>query len=109
MLYFGVIWKFLSSLSVLSNQLFFLLVDVIRAVLPNIIPPSYRGATIRYLYYIKTMLSGQWQILETGHSQRELAKDLAELVCILIHSSYLLFDIMLSKRLLNNLVILFVI
>lgn len=52
---------------------------VIRAVLPSIIPPSYRGATIRYLYYIKTMLSGQWQILETGHSQRESAKDLAEL------------------------------
>ncbi|XP_010031902.2 uncharacterized protein LOC104421595 isoform X1 [Eucalyptus grandis] len=52
---------------------------VIRAVLPSIIPPSYRGATIRYLYYIKTMLSGQWQILETGHSQRESAKDLPEL------------------------------
>ncbi|XP_048140185.1 uncharacterized protein LOC115731679 isoform X3 [Rhodamnia argentea] len=52
---------------------------VIRAVLPSIIPPSYRGATIRYLYYIKTMLSGQWQILETGHSQRGSAKDLAEL------------------------------
>ncbi|XP_022763943.1 uncharacterized protein LOC111309226 isoform X2 [Durio zibethinus] len=51
----------------------------IRAVLPSIIPPSYKGATIRYLYYIKSSLSFRWLILENGHySSEESVKDLAE-------------------------------
>ncbi|KAF2301504.1 hypothetical protein GH714_025200 [Hevea brasiliensis] len=52
---------------------------VVRAVLPSIIPPSYRGATIRYLYYVKGALSGRWLILENGHSHTESSKDLIEL------------------------------
>ncbi|KAI4373151.1 hypothetical protein MLD38_011309 [Melastoma candidum] len=51
---------------------------VIRTVLPKVIPPSYRGATIRYLYYVKCMVSSQWKILESGPSQRDLVKDLPE-------------------------------
>ncbi|KAJ4822815.1 hypothetical protein Tsubulata_015817 [Turnera subulata] len=52
---------------------------VVRAVLPSIIPPSYRGATIRYLYYVKSTLSGRWLILENSHSRGEASKDLIEL------------------------------
>ncbi|XVE49748.1 hypothetical protein DITRI_Ditri01bG0106300 [Diplodiscus trichospermus] len=51
---------------------------VARAVLPSIIPPSYKGATIRYLYYIKSTLSVRWLILENGHSSEESVKDLTE-------------------------------
>lgn len=51
---------------------------VVRTSLPSIIPPSYRGATIRYLYYIRTTLSGRWLILENGHSHMESVKDLTE-------------------------------
>ncbi|KAB1204066.1 hypothetical protein CJ030_MR8G028345 [Morella rubra] len=52
---------------------------VVRSVLPDVIPPSYKGATIRYFYYVRSTFSGQWLILENGHSHRESAKDLAEL------------------------------
>lgn len=58
--------------------------DLVRTVLPSIIPPSYRGATIRYLYYIKCMLSSQSLVLENGHSHEESSTDFAELVSILI-------------------------
>ncbi|XP_017971251.1 PREDICTED: uncharacterized protein LOC18608510 isoform X1 [Theobroma cacao] len=51
---------------------------VVRAVLPSIIPPSYKGATIRYLYYIKSTLFVRWLILENGHSSEESVKDLSE-------------------------------
>lgn len=52
---------------------------VVRTVLPNIIPPSYRGATIRYLYYVRSTLSGRYLVLENGRSHSESMKDLAEL------------------------------
>ncbi|XVF01793.1 hypothetical protein REPUB_Repub04eG0119900 [Reevesia pubescens] len=51
---------------------------VVQAVLPSIIPPSYKGATIRYLYYIKSTLSVRWLIPENGHSSEESVKDLTE-------------------------------
>ncbi|KAJ4710434.1 RAB6A-GEF complex partner protein 2 [Melia azedarach] len=51
---------------------------VVRTELPSIIPPSYKGNTIRYLYYVKSTLSGRWLILENGHTQRESKKDLTE-------------------------------
>ena len=56
--------------------------DVVRTVLPCIVPPSYRGATIRYLYYARCTLSGRWLVLENGHSPRESRKDLTELVIV---------------------------
>ncbi|CAI0415504.1 unnamed protein product [Linum tenue] len=49
---------------------------VIRTVLPSTIPPSYRGATIRYMYYVKGMLSARWLILDNGHSRKESRNDL---------------------------------
>ncbi|XP_021288129.1 uncharacterized protein LOC110419407 isoform X2 [Herrania umbratica] len=52
--------------------------DVVRAVLPSVIPPSYKGATIRYLYYIRSTLFVRWLILENGHSSEESVKDLSE-------------------------------
>ncbi|XP_058210018.1 uncharacterized protein LOC131322638 isoform X4 [Rhododendron vialii] len=53
------------SLGSLSNSIGY---DLLRTILPSIIPSSYRGATIRYLYYIRCMLSGQSLVLENGHS-----------------------------------------
>ncbi|KAJ8747294.1 hypothetical protein K2173_011559 [Erythroxylum novogranatense] len=41
---------------------------LVRAVLPVIIPPSYRGATIRYLYYIRSTFSGRWLTLDSRDS-----------------------------------------
>ncbi|KAH7525271.1 hypothetical protein FEM48_Zijuj06G0207300 [Ziziphus jujuba var. spinosa] len=52
---------------------------VVRTLLPNIIPPSYKGATIRYLYYVRSTMSGQWLSLENAHSRGESVKDLSEL------------------------------
>lgn len=52
---------------------------VVRTELPSVIPPSYRGTTIRYLYYVRSTLSGQWLILENGHSDRNLAQNICEL------------------------------
>lgn len=52
---------------------------VVRSVLPAIIPPSYRGATIRYLYYVRSTLRGQYLIVENGHFREESIRDLPEL------------------------------
>lgn len=52
---------------------------VVRTILPNIIPPSYRGATIRYLYYARSTLFGKYLILENGPSASESIQDLPEL------------------------------
>ncbi|KAI7979505.1 hypothetical protein LOK49_Contig319G00008 [Camellia lanceoleosa] len=62
----------------------------LRTLLPSIIPPSYRGATIRYLYYVGCTLSGQDLILENGNSHGELSRDFAELVRIVPASTVLL-------------------
>ncbi|GAV61005.1 Rgp1 domain-containing protein [Cephalotus follicularis] len=51
---------------------------LVRALLPIIIPPSYKGATIRYLYYVKSTLRGRWLVLENGHSHGESMKDHTE-------------------------------
>ncbi|XP_043691324.1 uncharacterized protein LOC122642012 [Telopea speciosissima] len=70
-----------STPSIISNQIISsggTKTYIVRTELPKIIPPSYRGATIRYLYYVRTTLSGQWLILENGHSSME-RKDLIQL------------------------------
>ncbi|GMJ06720.1 Loss of TGN [Hibiscus trionum] len=51
---------------------------LVRAVLPNVIPPSYKGSTIRYLYYIKSTLFFRWLRLENGHSSKDSGGDLTE-------------------------------
>ncbi|OVA03069.1 Reduced growth phenotype protein 1 [Macleaya cordata] len=48
---------------------------IVRTELPKTIPPSYRGTTIRYFYYVRTTLSGRWLALENGHSHRDSMKD----------------------------------
>ncbi|XXG46690.1 hypothetical protein AAC387_Pa02g1470 [Persea americana] len=52
---------------------------IVRAELPKFIPPSYRGSTVRYLYYVRSTLCGQWMELENGHSHRESKRDLIQL------------------------------
>ncbi|KAF3445655.1 hypothetical protein FNV43_RR10831 [Rhamnella rubrinervis] len=47
---------------------------VVRTLLPSVLPPSYKGATIRYLYYARSTMSGQWLILENAHSRGESVK-----------------------------------
>ncbi|XP_019449629.1 PREDICTED: uncharacterized protein LOC109352200 isoform X2 [Lupinus angustifolius] len=47
---------------------------VVRTVLPNIIPPSYKGSNIRYLYYVKSALTGGWLLMENGQSRLESIK-----------------------------------
>ncbi|XP_022155720.1 uncharacterized protein LOC111022779 [Momordica charantia] len=48
---------------------------VVRTTLPSRIPPSYKGATIRYMYYVKSTLQGRWLIQENGRSHKESLKD----------------------------------
>ncbi|KAL8485971.1 hypothetical protein ACS0TY_028032 [Phlomoides rotata] len=52
---------------------------VVRFLLPSLIPPSYRGATIRYMYYVRSSLSGQYMILENGTSRGESRQEFSEL------------------------------
>ncbi|KAL9244232.1 hypothetical protein vseg_018033 [Gypsophila vaccaria] len=52
---------------------------VVQTVLPSSIPPSYRGTTIRYFYYVRTALSGQWLILENGHTSRDVVHNITAL------------------------------
>ena len=55
---------------------------MIRAELPRALPPSYRGTTIRYMYYVKATISGRRLALENGHphSHTPSNKDLVQLV-----------------------------
>ncbi|XP_026427109.1 uncharacterized protein LOC113323077 [Papaver somniferum] len=47
---------------------------IVRTELPDSIPPSYRGTTIRYFYCVRTTLSGRFLALERG-SRRDLMKE----------------------------------
>eukprot|EP00262_Sarcandra_glabra_P019402 TRINITY_DN7301_c0_g1_i1.p1 TRINITY_DN7301_c0_g1~~TRINITY_DN7301_c0_g1_i1.p1 ORF type:complete len:557 (+),score=100.89 TRINITY_DN7301_c0_g1_i1:71-1741(+) len=52
---------------------------IVRAELPKIIPPSYRGTTIRYLYYVRSTVSGRCLVLDNGHYNRESFDDIIRL------------------------------
>ncbi|CAN6697758.1 unnamed protein product [Malus baccata var. baccata] len=52
---------------------------VVRSLLAPVIPPSYKGATLRYMYYVRSTMSGQWLILENAHSRGESVKDFPEM------------------------------
>ncbi|KAJ1399414.1 Reduced growth phenotype protein 1 [Sesbania bispinosa] len=52
---------------------------VVRTLLPSIIPPSYKGSNIRYLYYVKSAVTGGWLILENGQSRAETTNDVTDL------------------------------
>ncbi|XP_033128439.1 uncharacterized protein LOC103871363 isoform X3 [Brassica rapa] len=51
---------------------------MVRAILPPIIPPSYKGATLRYHYYIKSTLSGRLMALENSQFYEESTKEFIE-------------------------------
>ncbi|KAL7248950.1 hypothetical protein ACSBR1_011176 [Camellia fascicularis] len=71
-----------SATSIVSNQVVSFgstKTYLVRTLLPSTIPPSYRGATIRYFYYVRCTLSGQYLILENGQPHGESSRDLAEL------------------------------
>lgn len=52
---------------------------LVRTSLPSIIPPSFRGSTIRYTYYIRSILSGQHMTFENDHSGRRFINALSQL------------------------------
>ncbi|KAG5241620.1 Immunoglobulin E-set [Salix suchowensis] len=71
-----------STSSIVSNQIVSsgaTKTYVVRTLLPSIIPPSYRGATIRYIYYVEGTLSGQQLMLDNTNSHRESSKDLVKM------------------------------
>lgn len=52
---------------------------MVRTSLPSIIPPSFRGATVRYMYYVRCTLFGQYLTLENGQTGRRSKRGLTEL------------------------------
>ncbi|KAJ0229880.1 Immunoglobulin [Hirschfeldia incana] len=70
-----------STPSLISNQLLSpgaKLTLMVRATLPPIIPPSYKGATLRYHYYIKSTLSGRLMALENSQFYKDSTKEFIE-------------------------------
>ncbi|RID56909.1 hypothetical protein BRARA_F00324 [Brassica rapa] len=70
-----------STPSLISNQLLSpgaKMTLMVRAILPPIIPPSYKGATLRYHYYIKSTLSGRLMALENSQFYEESTKEFIE-------------------------------
>ncbi|XP_028787333.1 uncharacterized protein LOC114743299 [Neltuma alba] len=54
--------------------------DVVRMLLPSIVPPSYKGSTVRYFYYVKSALMGEWLVMENGQSFAESVQDVTNMV-----------------------------
>ncbi|KAL1192599.1 hypothetical protein V5N11_008669 [Cardamine amara subsp. amara] len=70
-----------STPSLISNQLLSpgaKLTLMVRATLPQITPPSYKGATLRYLYYIKSTIFGRWMALENSQFYEDSTNDFFE-------------------------------
>lgn len=63
--------------------------DVVRTLLPSIIPPSYKGSTVRYFYYVKCALIGEWLVMESGQSFAESLQDVTNTVGFCGNISYL--------------------
>lgn len=71
-----------STPSIISNQIISsggTKTYIVRTELPRIIPPTYRGSTIRYFYYVKSIFTGRWLVLENGQYRRESMKDVIHL------------------------------
>ncbi|CAH2036308.1 unnamed protein product [Thlaspi arvense] len=67
-----------STPSLISNQLLSpgaKMTLMVRAILPEILPPSYKGATLRYHYFIKSTLSGRLMPLENSQFYKDSPKD----------------------------------
>ncbi|KAG2304816.1 hypothetical protein Bca52824_033467 [Brassica carinata] len=70
-----------STPSLISNQLLSpgaKMTLMVRALLPPIIPPSYKGATLRYHYYIKCTLSGRLMALANNQFYKDSTKEFIE-------------------------------
>lgn len=65
-------------------KMLILITDVVRSTLPTCIPPSYKGATIRYMYCVKSTLVGRWLSQENCRSHKESPMDQIEMVCVLV-------------------------
>lgn len=51
---------------------------VLRAELPKILPPSYRGVSIRYIYYVRSTISGRWFVLDNNDGSGVSTDDLIQ-------------------------------
>uniref|UniRef100_A0A1J3K010 RAB6A-GEF complex partner protein 2 n=1 Tax=Noccaea caerulescens TaxID=107243 RepID=A0A1J3K010_NOCCA len=70
-----------STPSLISNQLLSpgaKMTLMVRAILPEILPPSYKGATLRYHYFIKSTLSGRLMASENSQFYEDSTKDFIE-------------------------------
>jgi hypothetical protein len=54
--------------------------DIARVELPKILPPSYRGISIRYFYYVRTTLFGRPVVLGNGDQYKGLVNSAIQLV-----------------------------
>lgn len=52
---------------------------MIRVQLPVSLPPSYRGTSIRYFYFVRGTISGRWLVLENGHHDKWSGNDLIKM------------------------------
>lgn len=52
---------------------------IVRAQLPLLLPPSYRGTSIRYFYYVRSTISGRWLVFENGHHDQMSGNDLIKM------------------------------
>lgn len=68
--------------SVISNQILSpgtTRTYILRINLPTIIPPSYRGSTVRYLYHVKSEMSGKYVNMKDGHPHGESMQKLPDI------------------------------
>ncbi|KAK9102207.1 hypothetical protein Sjap_019461 [Stephania japonica] len=66
-----------SSPSLISNQIISsgsTKTYIVKTELPEVLPPTYKGTTIRYLYYVKSSLCGRWLVLENSHALQDSDK-----------------------------------
>ncbi|CAO2183500.1 unnamed protein product [Urochloa humidicola] len=52
---------------------------IVRVQLPKILPPSYRGISIRYFYYVRSTLFGRSVVLGNGEQNKSLVKSSIQL------------------------------
>lgn len=45
---------------------------LVRVELPSAIPPSYRGMTVRYIYYVRQLVTGWKKLFQIQYAQRNL-------------------------------------
>lgn len=98
MFWIVLLWRYSICFDMDKEMIYFYFAVMVRTILPSTIPPSYRGATIRYLYFIRSILSGQYLIMENGHFNEESIRDLAELVSSLLFCSSFIYPYHLWSR-----------